>query len=91
MVKLPNWKELKNRLEDPQQREELREKVQRGVDQGRESAAKRLAGPAAHLKNVGSQFKAGINQAEPSGPPGSAQPPAPAGPIDPPAPPAPEQ
>jgi hypothetical protein len=70
MVKLPNWKELKNRLEDPQQREELRDNVQRGVDRGRENAAKKLAGPASHLRNIGSQFKAGLGDAD--------QPPAPA-------------
>jgi hypothetical protein len=66
MVKLPNWKDLKNRLEDPQKREELLENVQRGVDRGRENAAKKLSGPASHLRNVGSQFKAGLTDPDPT-------------------------
>jgi hypothetical protein len=79
MVKLPNWKDLKNRLEDPQRREELLENVQRGVDRGRENAAKKLSGPAAHLRNVGSQFKSGLTEtdepaAPPSAPPAAAPP-----------------
>jgi hypothetical protein len=75
MVKLPNWKDLKNRLDDPEQREQLRDNVQRSVERGRENAAKRLAGPAAHLRNVGSQFKSGLSESEPPVPPAPSAPP----------------
>jgi hypothetical protein len=64
MVKLPNWKEIKKTLDDPQKREELRENIQRTAERGRDEATKRLSGPAAHLRNVGSQFKSGLTEAE---------------------------
>jgi hypothetical protein len=66
MVKLPNWKEIKKTLDDPQKREELRENIQRTAERGRDEATKRLSGPAAHLRNVGSQFKSGLTEAEPA-------------------------
>ena len=61
MPKWPNWRELKKTVEDPQRREELLHNVQSGVERGRDEAAKRLSGPASHLRKAGSQFMAGFN------------------------------
>ena len=61
MPNWPNWRELKKTIDDPERREELRANLQRGAERGRDSATKRLAGPAAHLRNVGEQFKAALN------------------------------
>jgi hypothetical protein len=90
---LPKWRDLKNAAKvDPDRAAELRRGAQRGVEQGRAGLAKRLAGPAAHLRTVGSEFKAGLTQPEPtSSPEAAAQPAAaPAPPVVPetPAPPA---
>jgi hypothetical protein len=62
MVKLPKWTELKKQATDPARVEEAR----RAVEHGRQGLAKRLAGPAAHLKNVGQEFKAGLTTPEAS-------------------------
>ena len=79
MVKLPNWKEIKKTLDDPEKREELRENIQRTAERGRDSATKRLSGPAAHLRNVGAQFKSGLTEAgaAPDGPAADGPPPTP--------------
>jgi hypothetical protein len=67
MAKLPSWKDLKNAAKiDPERAEELRRNAQRGAERGRQGVAKRLAGPAAHLKTVGSQFRAGLTEPEPA-------------------------
>jgi hypothetical protein len=65
MAKWPNWKQLKQSLDDPAQREEMREKLQTGLERGRDSATQRLRGPAGHLRNVGAQFKAGLTEPDP--------------------------
>jgi hypothetical protein len=58
----PNWKDLKKSAKiDPAKAEELR----RGLDNGRRSIAARLAGPAAHMRTVGQEFKAGLTEPEP--------------------------
>ena len=65
MVKLPKWKELKESAKvDPAKAEELRRGLETGFEKGRKGLASRLAGPAAHLKNVGSEFKSGLTQSE---------------------------
>jgi hypothetical protein len=89
MAKWPNWKELKKTLDDPERREELRRNLQTGAERGRDGAAKRLAGPAAHLRDVGSQFKAGLTEPEPAQQPDPASPTSSAPETDPPATPAP--
>jgi len=62
---LPKWKDLKNAAKvDPDRAADLRRGAQRGVEQGRAGLAKRLAGPAAHLRTVGSEFKAGLTETE---------------------------
>jgi hypothetical protein len=92
MVKLPNWREIKKTLDDPEKREELRENIQRTAERGRDGATKRLSGPAAHLRNVGAQFKSGLTESEPGaaadGPPAAGGPPTatPAPPVQPEAP-----
>jgi hypothetical protein len=65
MAKWPNWKQLKQSVEDPAQREEMREKLQTGLERGRDGAVQRLRGPAGHLRNVGAQFKAGLTEPDP--------------------------
>jgi hypothetical protein len=89
MAKWPNWKELKKTLDDPERREELRRNLQAGAERGRDGAAKRLSGPAAHLRDVGSQFKAGLTEPEPIQQPDAAPPTSSAPQPDPPAAPAP--
>ncbi len=81
MAKWPNWREVKKTLDDPEKREELRANLQRGAEKGRDTASKRLAGPAAHLRNVGAQFKSALNDddgARPDAEPGPGE--APPGP-----------
>ncbi len=75
MAKWPNWKQLKQSLDDPAQRDEMREKLQTGLERGRDGAVQRLRGPAGHLRNVGAQFKAGLTEPDPE--PGDLVPPRP--------------
>ncbi len=65
MGKWTNWKELKKTATDPERVEQVR----RGIDNGRRGVAARLAGPAAHLRTVGQEFKAGLSTPETPEPP----------------------